>query len=41
MCELQGMVTDVVLPLASLDEEEGDEDSNWVGSNNDIADRDL
>ena len=39
--ELQGMVTDVALLLASLDEEEGDEDSNWDGSNDDAADEDL
>ena len=39
--KLQGMVTDVALLLASLDEEGGNEDSDWDASDNDAVDGDL
>ena len=39
--KLQGMVTNVASLLASLDKEEGGEDSNWYGSDDNTADGDL
>ena len=39
--ELQGMVTNMTSLLASLDKEEGDEDSNWDGSDDYAANGDL